>query len=72
MPHASRSAEFYDDYTADVGAHLFKINPEAAYQMFSEDGNSAKAELSLDFACLGCHKSRSRGWAAAQAGTIHK
>jgi len=57
MPRVTESAEADPErFTGDVRTHLMVINPTQVGQ-FSEDGTVALPQLSLDFACRGCHSS---------------
>jgi len=40
--------------TGDIRAHLWAIDPYTAEQ-FNEDGSEAISQVSLQFACKGCH-----------------
>lgn len=60
MPYSSKSGQKRGDYVGDIRSHLFSINSDATYEFFSDDGKSVrqvdgKAELSLKYACYGCH-----------------
>ena len=72
MPYVARSALSYDNYIADVRSHIVSINTDKDYRMFTEDGQFAKPALSVDFACLSCHKSHDRAWAPTHAKGHHK
>ena len=72
MPYVARSALSYDNYVADVRSHIVTINTDKDYRMFTDDGKFAKPALSIDFACLSCHKSRDRAWASEHAKGHHK
>jgi len=72
MPRATKSAVKFDANIGDVRTHIFKINTDSGYSMFTEDGKFAKDALAIEFACLGCHKARNKKWAAAKHGTIHE
>lgn len=71
MAKATKSAVKFDQNMGDIRTHLFRIDTDPQYTMFSEDGKWAKNALSLRFACLGCHKSRDAAWAATYANQIH-
>jgi cytochrome c554/c'-like protein len=71
MAHTNDIAASPDSYVADVRPHLFRINTGAEYSMLTRNGKYAKGELSVKEACLGCHKSRSRDWAAKHATGYH-
>ncbi|MCL4459420.1 MAG: cytochrome c3 family protein [Chloroflexi bacterium] len=71
MPKASKSAVKFGPYEGDVMTHLFEINIDPKAKMFTDDGNLAKGYLTLDFACLQCHKDKDVQWAANYAQGIH-
>ncbi len=71
MPKATKSAVKIAKYEADVKTHLFRINIDAGASMFTEDGKFAKNFVTLDFACLNCHKDRDVKWAAGLAKRAH-
>ena len=58
MPKSLKIAIQKNEYTGDASAHIFKINPDAEYSMFSEDGlvNKDGSGMSLDYVCYQCHK----------------
>jgi hypothetical protein len=74
---ASKSADALGLYRGDVQTHLFDINTDASANLFTEDGNfvaldgSGKAGVTLDFACLACHQTETRQWAAIYARNFH-
>jgi hypothetical protein len=78
MPKATKSAITSASYIGDVRTHLFKINIDPKAEMFKtieEKGKKstfAKGFATLDFACLSCHGSRDRTWAAQHAKGFHK
>lgn len=78
MPKATKSAIKVATYTGDVRTHLFKINTDPNADMFKEieekgkKSTFAKGFVTVDFACLSCHGSRDKVWAAAQAKNFHK
>ena len=41
-------------FIGDIRAHLLAIDPTQIGQ-FSQDGNTAISQVSLDFACKSCH-----------------
>jgi len=41
---------------------LFTINLDPAAEMFTPAGKFPKGYLTVDFACLSCHKNVERGW----------
>lgn len=77
MPRATKSAVAKGKYEGDIRTHLFSINTDAnANMFFSETVKEKKKTFSkgfvtLDFACLNCHKNKDKKWAAAKAKDIH-
>ncbi len=77
MPRASKSAIKTGQFAGDVRTHIFKIDPSAEGSMFytEEKGGKkstfASGAVTLDFACLNCHQSRNKKWAAKYAKDIH-
>ena len=77
MPKASKSAIAVASYTGDVRTHIFKINSDADADMFrtiEEKGKKstfAKGFVTVEYVCLGCHASRDKKWAAAEAKKVH-
>jgi hypothetical protein len=78
MPMASKSAISVASYTGDVRTHLFKINVDPKAEMFKtvdENGKKstfAQGYLTVEYACLSCHGSRDKAWAAKNAKGLHK
>jgi hypothetical protein len=58
MPKSLVIALQVNPYKGDASAHIFKINPDASYDMFSGDGlvNKDGLGLSLNYVCYQCHK----------------
>ena len=55
MPKVTQNAlGIPEQFTGDLRTHLMAIDPQQIGQ-FSEDGTTALSQLSLDFACRGCH-----------------
>ena len=77
MPRAGKSAVAKSATEGDIRTHLFRINTDVSAQMFfdqTQDGKKqhfARPYLTLDFACLNCHKNKDKPWAAAMAKGIH-
>jgi len=76
MPFSSKSGQKRGPYVGDVKSHLWEINTDADYNMFSDDGATVrtvngKAMISLQYACYGCHKDATGqgGWATAPGDT---
>ena len=65
-------------YIGDVRKHLFKINTDPEAEMFtvieekSYKSIFAKGFVTVEFACLSCHGSRDKAWAAKHAVGFHK
>ena len=72
MPRAAKSAVNFDAHTADVRSHLFTINLDPAAEMFTADGKLAQGYLTVEFACLSCHKNRDKDWALEKANEGHE
>ena len=61
-----------DKFEGDVRSHLFRINTDAKAKMFAPDGKLAVGGfVTLDFACLNCHKNKDLAWAAKYAANMH-
>jgi len=71
MPAATKSAESFGKYIGDIKTHIMKISLGPNDQMFTPDGKFATGKLTADFACLSCHASRDKAWAAYNARGIH-
>ncbi|RLD88553.1 MAG: hypothetical protein DRJ29_17215 [Bacteroidetes bacterium] len=58
MPKSLKVAIEKNQYTGDASAHIFNINTDATYDMFSSDGlvNKDGLGLSLNYVCYQCHK----------------
>ncbi len=78
MPKASKSAISVASYTGDVRTHLFKINTDKDADMFmtvKDEGKKstfARGFVTVEYACLSCHGSRDKAWAAKKAKDFHK
>ena len=61
----------------DIRSHVFRIEIAPDWNMFTDDekfvrlDGSGQAHLSLDYACLGCHVTKNKGWATRNAARIH-
>lgn len=70
MPKVSKSAISVASYVGDVRTHIMKLNIDPNANMFfdvEKDGKKhtyAKGFMTLDYACLSCHGSRDKQWAA--------
>ncbi|RME63258.1 MAG: hypothetical protein D6778_09865, partial [Nitrospirae bacterium] len=73
MPKATKSAVKFGPYEGDVRTHLFKINTSADANMFYTKGSKtfAKGFVTVEFACLGCHKNKDKNWASRMATGVH-
>ncbi|MBU1232094.1 MAG: cytochrome c3 family protein [Proteobacteria bacterium] len=77
MPKASKSAISVASYIGDVRTHIFKINTDPKAEMFKtveEKGKKstfAQGYVTLEYACLSCHASRDKNWAAGKAKGFH-
>ncbi len=77
MPKASKSAISVASYIGDVRTHIFKINTDKDAEMFEtveEKGKKstfAKGYVTVEYACLSCHASRDKAWAAKAASNFH-
>lgn len=77
LPRATKSAVAATDFEGDIRTHLFYINTDPQAKQFYEvmEGDKKKTYsnkyVTLDFACLNCHKNKSRKWAAKYTKNIH-
>lgn len=77
MPRAGKSAVARNKFEGDIRTHLYKINIKPEAEMFykekagSKTKSFAKNFVTLDYACLNCHKNKDRKWAASMAKGIH-
>ncbi len=61
----------------DVRSHIFRIDTDPGWKMFTDDGKfvrmgrKGRAYLTVDRVCLGCHVTKDKAWAAANAERIH-
>ncbi len=57
--------------------HLFRINTSPDASMFYTEEVKGKKKtfargfITVDFACLGCHKNRDKKWASQMAKGVH-
>ncbi|MEW5796171.1 MAG: multiheme c-type cytochrome [Candidatus Zixiibacteriota bacterium] len=58
-------------FTGDVRSHSWTINMDPNAAMFTQDGLFANGYITLDFACLQCHTSETKEWAATYAPLVH-
>ena len=83
MPDAGKSAigkQVGNGWRGDVATHLWKINtaPVTKDSMWSADGKTVRLDndghgaVTLDFACLKCHKDKTVEWASNYAKDIHE
>ena len=77
MPRIVKSAVTRSKFEADIRTHLFKINLDKNADMFYNEKSGDKIKsftknfMTLDYACLTCHKNKDRKWAASLAKGIH-
>lgn len=68
MPKNVKSAVNTSPYMADVSSHLFRINTSVNAEFIyvdPEDGKEyANPYITLEYACLTCHKDKDKEWAA--------
>jgi formate-dependent nitrite reductase cytochrome c552 subunit len=73
MPRAGKGAVTTSAFEGDLRTHLVKINTDPNAAMFSKDGKSTTGGyVTLDFACLNCHRDKDKKWAAAGAARFHR
>ncbi|MBF0280034.1 MAG: hypothetical protein HQM13_19710 [SAR324 cluster bacterium] len=78
MPKATKSAIKTGRFAGDVRTHMVKINVDPAASMFKDGMLKGKKVVysqgfvTLDFACLNCHGSKDKMWAAKNAKDFHK
>jgi len=61
MPYATLSGQPLGPHQGDEKTHIFRINPLAGANMFTDDGTQVKLEngqgaVTLDFVCQRCHQ----------------
>ena len=72
MPRATKSAVKKSKFEGDIRTHIFKISTDAKAKMFSDDGKLAIGGfVTLDFACLNCHRNKDLDWASKKAANMH-
>ena len=77
MPKATKSATAQNIYQADIRTHLFKINTSKNVDMFykkkikGKDKSFSRNFITLEFACISCHKNKNIDWASSSAKGIH-
>lgn len=75
MPQGTKSATKYDDYSGDVRTHVFAISVDPKAKLTYKDDKGKEwgaGYVTLELACLHCHKSRDASWAARYAKGFHK
>jgi len=75
MPLGTKSATKYDDYSGDIRTHVFAISVDPKAKLTYKDAKGKEwgtGYVTLEVACLHCHKSRSANWAAKYAKGFHK
>lgn len=77
MPRVTKSAQAKGKYEGDIRTHLYRINTDVNANMFKTEKIDDKKKVyannyvTLDFACLNCHKNKDRKWAASKSKSIH-
>ena len=77
MPRATKSAVARSPTQGDIRTHIFKININATANMFRLEKSANKTKeyannfVTLDFACINCHKNKDKKWAASKSNGIH-
>ncbi len=71
MARAAKSAVAMDTYVGDIRSHLWRINTDSTAEMFTEDGKYANGYLTLEYVCLQCHTTETKGWAARHSSDVH-
>ncbi len=75
MPYIVKMAVKKNKYTADMRSHIFAIETDTTEKMFETPAGNWQTEvesgITLDYACLGCHPSKSLAWAAEKIAGIH-
>ena len=61
----------FAEYEADVRSHLFTINLNPEAEMLTADGKFAQGYLTVEYACLSCHKDMDKEWALKKAKEVH-
>lgn len=76
MPKAVKSATSKNHREGDIRSHLFTISPTETNMFYNETVKGktksvSKHFLTLDFACLSCHKNKTAQWAFQNLKNIH-
>jgi len=77
MPRATKSAVAVNKNEGDVRTHIFRINTQRDAEMFYKKEVKGKVKtfsrgfIGSSFACLNCHKDKSKSWAAGFAKRTH-
>ncbi len=77
MPRATKSATKKSVVEADIRSHLFKINITEQSMFYNKPVKGktksfAKGFVTTDFACLACHKDKTKKWAIEKSINVHK
>lgn len=78
MARLSKPAIARASYVGKVRTHLFKISVDADVDMFKEikekglKSTFTKDFVTVEFACLSCHKSQDKAWSIEHAKDFHK
>ncbi|MDQ7088631.1 MAG: hypothetical protein Q9Q13_12580 [Acidobacteriota bacterium] len=77
MPFAAKSAEALGADKGGVRSHLFRIDPDADAQMFTEEGGFVRLDagdqgaVNMAFACRSCHQNVDLALLAQEADAFH-
>lgn len=77
MPKATKSATARNKFEGDIRTHIFRINTASNAKMFFKKEIKGKIKtfsrgfVSVDFACLSCHRNQTKSWAANNSRRIH-
>lgn len=61
----------------DIRGHLFRIDPDPGWRMFTPDGRAlhldgrGQGAIAIEYACLGCHGDKDEAWARRMAAQVH-
>lgn len=77
MPKATKSATAKSTFEGDVRSHVFKINTTGQSmfinkQVKGKTKSFANGFVTPEFACLACHRDKTKQWANEKAINVHK
>lgn len=77
MPRATKSATAKNNVEADIRSHVFKIDTTGQSMFYDKKKNGktkkfANGFVTPNFACLSCHKDKSKQWASEASINFHK